>query len=146
MAVAPTAASALAEDEIRAVVLRHIVNDLVGFGVLKECSGRNYYDAVLARGTVEFLSAAVSAVLGRKLALKAVVKKGINVRVNADDHVSAVTAVTAVGTSVIYVFFASEGNGTVSAVSCPDVNGYSVYKHYYTSDRRILVIFFFFAA
>ena len=145
MTVAPTAASALAKDEVCAVVLRHIVNDLVGFGVLEKCSGGDDKDAILTRCAVKLLAAAVCAVLSLKLAGVAVIEKGVDVGVNADDHVTSVTSVASVGTAVVYVFFTSEGNGTVTAVAGSDMDCYSVYKHLCTSVVRLIVIVALFA-
>jgi hypothetical protein len=70
---------------------------------------------------VEFRGHAIAAVFGNEFLAIAEVEKGICAFVDHEDNVTAVTAVAAVGTAVCNVFFASEGDTAVAAVSCFDV-------------------------
>jgi hypothetical protein len=100
MAVAPTATAALAAKIIRAVVVGHIVNDLAGFLILDERSGRNENDEIVGSCSVELTASAVAAVLGYKFVAVFEGEQCINTCVDAEDDISAVTAVAAVGTAV----------------------------------------------
>ena len=75
MLVAPTAATALAEDEV--LVSRHIVNDLAGFNIAKQCAAGNKDDSIHTVCTVEFSACAISAVFSDEFALVTECQKGV---------------------------------------------------------------------
>ena len=103
--------------------------DLFGLGIPDKCSGRNAYYHILGVCTVELASRAVAAGKRDKFALVAESKQSIAAGVNAENNVSAPSAVAAVRSAVRDVFFTSEGDGSVTAVSRLDVYFYSVNKH-----------------
>jgi hypothetical protein len=100
MTVSPTAATALAAKVVCAVVVGHIVNDLAGFLILDERSGRNENDEIVGSCSVELTASAVAAVLGYKFVAVFEGEQCINTCVNAENYISAVTAVASVGTAV----------------------------------------------
>ena len=107
------------------------MKDFARFRVADQRSGGDHDYKVLRRGAVELGALAVSAVLGDELVLVTKGKKGVTAGVHAKDDASAPSSVTAVGSAVGDVFFPTEGNGAVSAVSCLYVNSNVIYKHNY---------------
>ena len=66
--------------------------------------------------------------LGFEMVLVSVSQQGVGALVDAEDDVTAVSAVASAGASVGDVFLAMEGNGTVSAVTGFDVDFYVIKK------------------
>ena len=128
VSVAPAAASALAEHVFLGVC--HIEDYLTGINVADE-SSLGYGDDNVGAGLAVLLAThTVCAVLGHEFSLVSEGEKGVRALVNAEDYIAAATAVAAVGTARGDVFFSMEGNGTVTAVACLNINFYIVDKHF----------------
>ena len=78
---------------------------------------------------MHFTRHAVLTVLGNELTLVAEGEKGVCALVNSKNDIAASAAVTAVGTARRNVLFSMEGNGTVTAIACLDINFNIIYKH-----------------
>ncbi len=86
-------------------------------GSRKKRSGRHGDKKIVRALAVELAAGAVAAVLRNEFALVAEGKQGVASGIDAKDDASALSAVAAVGAAVRDVFFTSEGNGAVAAVS-----------------------------
>ena len=75
MTVAPSAASAAAENE--RLPVGHINDDLSGRRILYHCSGRNGKDYILCISAVKFVSPSVSAVLRDEFVTEPVFKQSV---------------------------------------------------------------------
>ena len=131
MSVSPAAFTAAAENEI--ISLRHIDDNFAAFGILNHSSGWNGKDNILAVCAVELIRHTVTAVFGDELMTVFVFsKRGISV-FYAENDVSAVSAVTAVGTAVRNVFFSVKADCAVTAVACFHVYLYIICDQNITS-------------
>ena len=127
MTVSPTAAAALAKNEL--AVGAHIEDYLTALGILNKRALGNGNDNVLTALAVHLTRHTVLSVFSNEFALIAEGKKGVCTVVNSENNISATAAVAAIGTTGTDVLFSMEGDGTVSAVTRLNVNLNIIYKH-----------------
>ena len=77
MAIAKASASALATDEIRAVVHRHIVDYLAAFNLFDKRSGGDEYDSIGCGYAVALCALTVASVFGNEFSLVSEGEKGV---------------------------------------------------------------------
>jgi hypothetical protein len=85
---------------------------------------------------VELGSHAVAAVTRNEFTLISECKQGIRARINTENYISAVSAVSTRGAACRNVFLSVKGYSAVSAVTCLNIDFYLVYKHIVTSFRE----------
>ena len=115
VAVAPAALATAAEDIGLAV--GHILDDLAGLGIPDQSATGDLDGKALAVLAALAGAHTVHAVFGGVLALVAEIHQGGEVIVHLQDDMTAIAAVTAVGTTGGNVLLAVEGNTAVAAVA-----------------------------
>jgi hypothetical protein len=138
MLVAPSAPSALAEDEPVAV-LDEIVQYLVRFRIHSD--GANWYGqygmfAVAARAVAAFT---VPPALGLVLGVKPEMQQGVVVPVRDQDDVAAAPAVATAGSALGDVFLPAERETAIAAIAGFDSNYDFVDKHGLDAPNTVIV-------
>jgi hypothetical protein len=137
MTVTKATLATLTANKISTVVFGHIVNYFAAFSVADYRSRGNGNYHIVGSCAVEFSALAVFTVLRDKFVLIAECEQGVCAGIYAKNDISAVSAIATVGTARRYVFFASEGYGTVAAVTGFDINFNVVNKHdVFLSERK----------
>ena len=117
-----TTANAARHHRDTLAVMREVGDKLAGFlGFLtvlahNRANGNLQYQ-VLARGTMHTAAPSMGAALGFEMMLEAILDKRRDAAVGFNDHVSAVTAVAAVGTALRHMSFSAEGHAARAAVA-----------------------------
>ena len=123
------AASAALKCRKSVAVLEKVGYHVSVCAVFYDRSRRNFYDKVRTAFARAVFRSARSAVFRAEMFAKFEIRKRVYVLVRNKHDVTAVSAVTAVGSAVGNVLFAVEGNDAVSAVACLDENLYIIEKH-----------------
>ena len=131
MLVAPAAAAALTNGEI--LIIGHILDDLSVFRISDNGASGYGNDNVRTVFAVALGALAVAAGLCYELSLVSESEKSVGALVDTEDNITAVTAVSAVGTALSNVLLASEGHGSVAAGTCFYVYFNFINKQFFSS-------------
>jgi hypothetical protein len=114
------------------IILGQIGNNIPG-NTKQHCANRHLNNNIFAAFTPAALFAAILAVLGNEPFLKPESGQSVLVAAGNKNHITALTAVTAVRTAAINKFFTPETYVTVAAVAGFNKNMRFINKHTYIS-------------
>ena len=115
-------------------VMRKIGDELTRFFLLLRILADNgphgnLQNQILAAGTMHARALAVRAALGLEMVLETILDKGGKRGVSLHDHVAAMPAVAAIGTTFGNMSLTAEGHAACAAVTAFDVDANLVYEH-----------------
>ena len=128
MHVAESALAASCDNDLLAC-FSEISDDLAGFDIFYDSADGNTDDKVFAALAVHLFAHALCTVLRNELVLESEVLKARQIRCGLQDNISAVAAVTTVGSAVGNILLGMEAETTVAAVSGFNINLRVIYKH-----------------
>ena len=108
---------------------RKVGDDLAGFDVFYDSADGNTDDEVLTALAVHLFAHALCTVLRNELVLESEVLKARQIRCGLQNNISAIAAVTTVGSAVGNVLLGMEAEAAVTAVSRFNINLRVIYKH-----------------
>jgi hypothetical protein len=93
-------ATATLEQSDKLAVLHHVAQELAGLGIICHRATWNVHNLALAIGTCTFVYTAILSIAGKYMTLILEVQQCPVVTVSTQDNVTALTAVTAIGTTI----------------------------------------------
>jgi hypothetical protein len=128
MYVAAAAAAAARNHDALAMV-GQVCEKFIGLGVAHNGTERNRQDTVVAALAVLSRSLSVDAALGLEVPSVVVIEKTRNSGIRQQHHITAVPAISTVGTALGHMGFAAERRASAASVASFDVYFCLVYEH-----------------
>ena len=125
--IAKTTASAL-EQSHQLAVLHYIAEKLTGLGIIGHCTARHINDLALAIGTCTLVDATVLTIAGKDVTLVLKVKQSPVVPVSTQDYITTFSAISAVRTTVWYIFCTMQVRHTTATTTRTAHNLYIIYE------------------